>query len=87
MRSDGTDDPLAEDAAWLGNAMGLPQDEVYTRLRLQQGAGDLEQKLEADLGDSFGGLWLDQSSTFGIAVALTEGTSATLQPYVQGTPF
>jgi streptogrisin C len=78
-----TKDPLAQDALWLSEHMGLKYDDAYSRLKLQEPAGKLEETLASAIPDSFAGLWLDQGDQLQVVIGLTAGDASSIDPYLE----
>ena len=78
------DDPLVRDAASFAEHEGLSLEEAVRRLEFQATIGDIQPALEADLPESYAGLWVEHQPQYQIVIALTEGDVTTIQPYVTG---
>jgi hypothetical protein len=75
---------LLQDSAAFADDQDLPLDEAMQRMRFQETIGDIQPLLEADLPDTYGGLWVEQQPEYRIVIALTEGDIDTIQPYLDG---
>jgi hypothetical protein len=63
---------LRADASEYAARVGVPFDEALRRLELQQGPlADLQQALERDQADRFGGLYIEHSPRFRVVVLMT----------------
>jgi streptogrisin C len=63
---------VAGSIAYLENTYGVSQSEALRRLKLQAEAGQIDQQLQQNLGDSYGGVWLDQVNGGVLRVAATD---------------
>jgi hypothetical protein len=76
------DDPFVRDATSFAEHEGLSLEEAVRRLEFQETIGAIQPELEADLPDSYAGLWVEHQPQYRIVIALTEGNESTIQPYV-----
>jgi len=87
LQSIDMDDPLVQDATSFAEDQGITLEEALRRLEHQQTIGDIQPSLEADLPDTYGGLWIEHQPKYRIVIALTEGDESTVQPYIEGRPW
>lgn len=81
------DDPLLQDARSFAEDQGITLEDALQRLEHQQTIGGIQPLLEADLPDTYGGLWIEHQPKYRIVIALTEGDEATIQAYIEGRPW
>lgn len=81
------DDPLVRDAMAFAEHQGITLEEAVLRLEHQQTIGDIQPPLEADLPETYGGLWVEHQPEYRIVIALTEGDESTIRPYIEGKPW
>ncbi len=80
-------DITGPDTAAYAAEMGLSLEEAAKQLADQEGIGQLQQRLQASLPDTFAGLWIEHQPRYRVMVALTEGDRQVLDPYLEGQPF
>lgn len=81
------DDPLVQDARSFAEDQGISLEEALARLEYQQTIGEIQPALEAELADSYGGLWAEHQPEYKIVIALTSGDESTVQSYIEGKPW
>ncbi len=81
------DDPLVRDAMAFAEHQGITLEEAVLRLEHQQTIGDIQPLLEADLPETYGGLWVEHQPEYRIVIALTDGDESTIRPYIEGKPW
>ncbi len=77
-------DPPNPDAAIFAEDAGITLEEANQRLVFQETIGDIQPQLMSDLGDTYGGLWVEHEPAYRIVIALTEGDQASIRPYIEG---
>jgi hypothetical protein len=82
-----TEDPLVQDALSFAEHQGITLEEALRRLEHQQTIGDIQPLLEADLPDTYGGMWIEHQPNYRIIIAIGEGDEATIQAYIEGKPW
>jgi hypothetical protein len=82
-----TDDPLVQDAMAFAEDQGITVEEALRRLQHQQTIGDIQPFLEADLPETYGGLWVEHQPEYRIVIALTKGDEVTVRPYISDRPW
>ena len=81
------EDPLVRDAMSFAEHQGITLEDAVRRLQHQQTIGNIQPHLEADLPETYGGLWVEHQPEYRIVIALTIGDESTIQPYIEGKPW
>ena len=63
---------------------GVPADEAYQRLRVEDAIGTLQTELAVWEVDTFAGLWIEHEPGYAVVVAFTRDGEKTLKPYLEG---
>lgn len=75
---------LRKDAIEYAKDQDVSVNEAVRRLELQEDIGKLNAKLASRESETFGGLWIQHTPTFGVVVNMTENLDRVLQ-YTNGT--
>ena len=62
------DDPFVRDATSFAEHEGLSLEEAVRRLEFQETIGAIQPELEADLPDSYAGLWVEHQPQYRIVI-------------------
>jgi hypothetical protein len=78
---------LRRDAQEYARQFGVSEAEAIGRLQYQDGIGDLNAALQANEGDTFGGLWIEHEPAYRIVVHFTRDGQETIRPYLKECAF
>lgn len=74
-------------ATWYARDYGVPLEEAFRRLALQDDIGRLGASLETAEASTFAGLWIEHTPRFRVIARFTRGGAKTLSRYVVATPL
>jgi hypothetical protein len=78
---------LRRDAQEYARQFGVSEDEALQRLGYQDDIGELQNALQTNEADTFGGLWIEHEPTYRIVVLFTRAGDRTIRPYLAGRAF
>ena len=78
---------LRRDAEAYARQFGVTAEEAITRMRYQDGIGELNAALQANEADTFGGLWIEHQPEYRVVALFTRNGKRTIRPYLAGKPY